>query len=109
MFHQHFVGYAIKVRLAIAREFADLIQSTDDTIDCFVGEIFSFNAAATAETFYEATPNLFILQGRTFAIRVEPGKQRIKRFLRQNPVFIQMTSNGSGTENSEPGVRTGLS
>src|SRR5205085_4711765 len=75
--------------LTVAGEFvSNVAELAGDTVDCFVGKIFGFNATSTSEDFYEAMANLFILRAGSFAIRIEPGEQRIKRFLRQDPVFI---------------------
>ena len=52
IFHQHFIGYTIEVTPTVAREFvSDLVQLTDDTVDCFVGKIFSFEVKGWCSEF----------------------------------------------------------
>ena len=69
MLHVHLVRNTEKIPGFIALKlFFDLAQTTRDTVDGLVGEIFGIDAAASSEDFYQALANLLILDSGLFAI-----------------------------------------
>lgn len=73
---------AEEIACAVAAElFFDLFELAGNAVDCFVSEVFGFDAAAPGEDLDEATADLLVLQCGLFAIGIKPIEQRIKSFL----------------------------
>jgi len=75
VFEVDLVGNTEEITGAIAAKiFFDLLELMGHPIDCFVREVFGFNARATGEDFDQAAADFFVFQCGLFPVGIKPGE-----------------------------------